>query len=535
MNKITNDLIDTLNEDQKDSFNEMQENDRLQICLPTGVGKGYLMGVDLRNRLLNGEDVITIASHRLILNTQHMNDLIKRLSDMIGKVRFVFVGSEKYDHSILNKNETIKKILISNSLATDEIIKTCLSQDELSNIVSEELMKGNKVVVVSTYHSMDKLRKLSIDTLYADEAHTLSSNERFQQFEKNYRTLTFKNSYFFTATPRDCTDDNQPDTFLMNNEEVFGKRIGMTMTDAIQKGYITRPIIHLAVPMKYGGLLDMDNVRNKIIFIKQTMENHTKLVKESSAYPDLIEPKLLIKCESVYIMWEIYHKLLNAGGLDGIDLYAGASKKRNHKEGSSYQKNGIELGKKKHLESLIELKDTDKAIVLHVDTLSEGVNVKGFTGIMFLTDKAPSKMKMLQNIGRGTRVLDIDRDRFEKGEINTSDYSGWVKPNTFVILPVYSPESRASQDHIANTVKDIRDNGGSGVYEVSIGNDISTPSQERPESGLNPPDFVDPRKRLVEEIDHQIEELYLNEENYKERMELNRLTKVQLLEEKLGQ
>lgn len=523
-------LIKTLNQHQKTIFDLMNEKDRLQICLPTGVGKGYLMGVDIKNRIINhGSNVIAIASHRLILNNQHMGDLIDRLSDLFEDVRFIFVGSAEFDHSKVQ--DKYLRELHKINLSSKEIILHSTTKKDLSEKIEKFRREDKKVIIVSTYHSLDKLSGLDIDLFYADEAHTLASNENLTRFEQNFKSIKFDKSYFFTATPKDCMeDDDDTGNFLMNNEDIFGERVGMSMSEAIKLGYITRPIIHTSIPRDYKNE-DMDNLENKVRFIIDTFEVHTKYVKESSSFPEKIEPKMLIKCESVDIMWEIYEILLNSN-LDDVQLFAGASRKGVN--GSpSYEVNGTKISKDEHIKKLKKLSNLDRAIVVHVDTLSEGINIKGFTGVMFLTDKTPTIIKLLQNIGRGTRVLNEDRERFTNGEINTTDYNGWIKPNTFVILPIYSPESEASQQSLSKTIKKIRDKAEISVHKVSIGDDKGKGRDDSMDS-LVDVDGKDPKKKLVEIIDHNIEELYKEEREMMENMKLMRMSKIELLKSKFG-
>lgn len=509
-------LVKTLNKDQSDIYNQMLTKDRLQICLPTGVGKGYLMRVDILRRIMGDESVIAIASHRLILNTQHTDDIIDSLTDVIDRVRFIFVGSDRYDINKHQSNIKMVKILIKAKTNFDELSLNTLSTKELKKYVDKYKSDGKKVIIITTYHSLDKLSGIDIDTLYCDEAHTLAS-ETEGNFKSNFESINKKNVYFFTATPKDCSDKDDTSSFLMNNECVFGERIGMTMKDAIQKGYITNPMIHIAIPEKYDHE-DMNNLTNKVKFITDSYEVHQKKVKENSSYPDLIESKMLVKCESVDEMWALYEKLV--GKLDGVKVYAGAS--RRGTDGSSYEVDGKKLTKTEHLDSLRDMSNTDKAIVLHVDTLSEGVNVKGFTGVMFLTDNSPTIIKLLQNIGRGTRVLNDDRKKFLEGKINTTDYKGWIKPNTYVILPIFNPESESSQDYLSKTIKKLKFDDNIARYIISIGTDMGKKKNNDVEDMIDSK-MKDVRKSLVENIEHRIEEMEKLEKDIAEQEKQNKL------------
>ena len=516
LKKLVNTLVNTLNEDQLDIYNQMLEKHKLQICLPTGVGKGYVMRIDILRRILGDENVIAIASHRLILNTQHTDDIIDSLTNIINDVRFIFVGSDNYNMNKHQSNNKMVKSLIKSKISFNELYLNTLSTKEIKNYVDKYKKEGKKVIIITTYHSLDKLNGIDIDTLYCDEAHTLAT-EKEGNFKSNFESIKTKNVYFFTATPKDCSDEGDTDSFLMNNEDIFGERIGMTMKDAIQKGYITNPMIHIAIPEKYGRE-DMNNLTNKVKFITDSYEVHSNKVKDNSSNPESIEAKMLVKCESVDEMWSLYERLV--GKLNDVKVYAGASRKGT--DGSSYEEDGVKLTKTDHLNSLRYLKDSDKAIVLHVDTLSEGINVKGFTGVMFLTDNSPTIIKLLQNIGRGTRVLDVDRKNFVDGLINTVDYKGWVKPNTYVILPIFNPESEASQDYLSNTIKKLKFDDNIARYIISIGNDMGKKNKNDVDDMIDSK-MKDVKKILVENIEHRIEEMVKLEKNIEEQEKLKKL------------
>jgi superfamily II DNA or RNA helicase len=211
-------------------------------------------------------------------------------------------------------NNKMVKSLIKSKISFNELYLNTLSTKEIKNYVDKYKEEGKKVIIITTYHSLDKLNGVDIDTLYCDEAHTLAT-EKEGNFKSNFESIKTKNVYFFTATPKDCSDVDDTESFLMNNEDIFGERIGMTMKDAIQKGYITNPMIHIAIPEKYGRE-DMNNLTNKVKFITDSYNVHSNKVKENSSNPKSIEAKMLVKCESVDEMWALYERLvgkLNAG------------------------------------------------------------------------------------------------------------------------------------------------------------------------------------------------------------------------------
>ena len=525
--KITKQLIKTLNLNQKDVFDKMLAEKILQICLPTGVGKGYVMNVHIRHDLIKDiSDIVTISSHRLILNTQHLADLIAVLKDMIEDVRFIFVGSSPFNHDRLDEDKFLRKVFYKHQFTSKDLVKQTTSMSAVNKWVEEFRADNKKVVIISTYHSLHKLRELKLGAIYCDEAHALASEDSTNVFKKNFSCLNFKKSYFLTATPKDGVEDN-PYSFLMNNEDIFGHREQMNVREAYKLGYITKPVVHMAVPENYNNE-DMNQLRNKVKFIIHTFGTHEKFVKEATDTPELIGGKLLIKCESVDVMWKIYDSLLNKN-LQNIDLFAGASRKGT-KGSPSYQKNGVDVPKSDHLVALQQLKSTDRAIVLHVNTLSEGVNVKTFTGSMFLTNHILTVTSILQSIGRSTRVLDIDRKNLKNGSIEVGDeYKGWLKPYAFVILPVYDPESKHTAEYVSNLIKELKMGDRDSNYVISIGDDMCK-GKNLSQDPLVDLYKLDKNKKLVKKIVDIIENDYISSLEIKTQSKINQMDDSQLLE-----
>jgi len=489
----------SLRKDQKPIFEQMQSNDRLNICSPTGFGKGYIMITDLLKRIIYSDDrKIAIATHRLTLNTQHMNDIIKELESVLKNIILVFVGSKDYI-----PNPAVEKIIRGQGLHVEELVKISLEKSYINDLITKYHL-DKKIIIVTTYNSMDKLSDITIDRFYCDEAHLLATSlnsESDKSFRKNFKKLTYKSIFYFTATPKDCVSDVDGDEFLMNNEKIFGERIGINLKQAIDGAYITKPLIHIATPEGFEGI-DSENLDNLSKFILECFENNEELIKENSISPDDIEAKILVRCKNVDQMWALNDKMLDKTD-DDITIFAGASRKGNGSE--CYEIDGIGISKDKHLDALQALPDTQKSIVLHVDTLSEGVNVEGFTGVMFLSDVSPTIMKLLQNIGRALRLNKKDRKNIRDKVISSKNYSTWVKPFSYVILPIYSQESYESQHRVAQLIKELRDYGIESNFKINFGSDIAKGIQPEPVPYADEKPFPDPRKRIIQNIQHHIE------------------------------
>lgn len=487
----TLEYLKSLKTKQREVVDFLSTNTIGQVCCTTGFGKGYVMFKDIIRRIDLDEKVIAIATHRLSLNTQHVLDLIKELYiyNKLHKVRFIHVGSDKID---FNEYGTGIGVNVRNTKSVN---------DEVDKFLS----RGKHVVIVSTYHSLNYLSQIEIDTIYCDEAHTLASVEDQSMFEDNYKSIIAKNKYFLTATPKDILNDIGG-TFTMNDESVFGKRFGYTYDELRKDGYVPQICWHIPYPEELNSSSNINffSIKNQVKIILESFKKHTEILKLESAQPESIEPKLLIKANSVNEMWKLYNALIKLN-LD-IKICAGASSDgQGGKE--LYKFNGIEYKKDNYIETLSNLNDLEKAIVIHVDTLSEGINVPGFTAVMFLTKTTPTEFKILQNVGRAMRLCKIDRERWKKGEISADDSSKWVKPKIYVILPMLDIETTTRTKRIKDYLRMFRDNliNIHNIY-VQCGNDFSMVSKD--ETDTIYPEFSSMRESIneVNNVVHDIEQ-----------------------------
>jgi len=503
--KYVKSIIQSLNSDQKNLFVEMQNENKLQICIPTGAGKGYLMIVDLLNQIVNtSNDIFAISTHRLMLNTQHLNDIFDKLSPYLGEIGFIFVGSSKYDTSKFQENVSFNKALLKKKLSYNEIVSSTTNTKEVDELVSNHRSFGRKVVILTTYHSLHTLKNQVINTIYNDEAHTLASESESAQFRENFEQIKFERCFFFTATPKDCNED-EAESFLMNNQDVFGRRTGLKFKECVEKAYIVKPVIHIAMPAKYEDDVDFKSIKNMAKFVLDTYEAHSEFIKQHSFEPNKIAPKILVKCPSVDEMWLIHKELM--GKVEGVKICAGASRNPLSTFNHFIDEVGI-VDRSEYLEKLQHLPEDVRAIVLHYDTMSEGINVAGFTGTEFLAGKLPTLPKTLQNTGRSTRLHKFDRDRVRTGEISTSDYSKWVKPYCAVIIPYWDSESQFTANELARQIKQLRDEFGyDPIYFVSLGCDIAMGKAEEDLDALNKKKERNKRTELIEQINNEIERL----------------------------
>lgn len=544
-------LIKTFNTDQKDMFRILNENSKYQFRVPTGVGKGYVMILNILNNIINtNQTKFIISSHRLSLNNQHLRDLIDFYVDLkiIDKVRFLSVGSQalninkllsddlelstKFNNQLFDYNFNLD---IKDKVKQDDIFESTLSKSEVNQILAKNDKDGFKTVIITTYNSLDKIKDQEIDIIYLDEAHILASENEDADFKNSYELINAKKRFFFTATPKDVDEQllengEGKDIFLMNNKEIFGEIYQIPFVKCVTDSYITQPVIHIAHPVDMNEH-DYNSIENKSKFVKETFEKHASWIKSVSVSPDEIEPKVLVRCESVAHMWKMYHMLRKLMHSD-VTICAGASYNEdgdNHVIDDRWERNRDEFVKE-----IQRLPDTQKAIILNYDIFSEGINVPGITAILFLQGKMPTIYKVIQNIGRATRLHRIDRDKIRKGEIDSKDYSKWVKPHCVVIIPYWDDTSEQTKRLLSDIVRKLRDSWGFDPHFIlSIGEDFADSDGKNEEEGLNKLDKNDRIIKIIEEIQNEIEVMDKEVADNTEMMRIRSLSKLDLLKENL--
>lgn len=537
-------LIKTFNSDQYQMFKLLLEKFKYQFRVPTGVGKGYVMILHILYTIIKTDySKLAIASHRLSLNNQHLRDIINfsiKLG-LIGKVKFLTIGSQSLNVSKLLRDDYKLAKRFNDSLFEynfdkdkrkrlneDDIFQGSLSTKDITKIIKKNDSDGFKTIIVTTYNSLDKLKNTKLDILYCDEAHILASNKEEADFKKSYEVVDSIKRFFFTATPKDVEEqilqeENTSDIFLMNNKEIFGDIFQIPFIRCVQQGYITKPVIHVAHPKDFQDGTNYDSIENKSRFVKDTFEVHERWLKSVSCSPDDIEPKVLVRCESVPHMWQMYFKMSEIMPSD-VTICAGASYNdfggdANHVIGNDWERNRDEFVKK-----IQNVPDNRKMIILQFDIFSEGINVPGITGVLFLQGKMPSLPKVIQNVGRSTRLHKIDRSKIFSGDLTTNEYDKWVKPYCAVIIPYWDSRSEFTKNILASTIKKLRDSWEFDPHFVlSIGDDFAESDKNDDEEGLNNPDKKSKKSKLIEEIQNEIEVLDNNESELERQNMINEM------------
>lgn len=499
--------LNQMQKHQNNMLDEMMFKDKLTIALPTGTGKSRIIYGDIIENVEDETfDVFTIVSHRLLLNTQHFADCLNVFKHVLNNVSFIFVGSGGFDHDAFAKNPEFNKILKEFGINYADVIFSSTNTKEITDRVKENQSKNKDTIIISTYHSLYKLRNINIHTIYCDEAHMLATNEELALFKDNFEQINAKRKYFFTATPKDSEEDIV-NTFLMNNEKIFGPREGISFKESVKRGLIVKPYLHFIQPKSFNPTEDYGSIENYVKIIKDGFKVHAEKIKNDSFDSLKLSAKMLVKCPGVKEIWEIRERLLNDKEFmkDKI-VCAGACW---GPDDSSYKINDMGYNKTDFLRKMKEISSTDKAIILHYDVFTEGIDIPGITGVMFLSYHLPTKTKILQTIGRSTRLFPEDRINVHiESKYGIENKKKWIKPYCAVMLPIVDSNTQESVIKIAEITKNMRDNFEflPGIV-LTLGDDTGTGTIENNMDGIN--EIEGKSKKLfgtIEKVVHEIED-----------------------------
>ena len=479
---------------------EMEIFDKASIEFPTATGKTRVIQCDLLKHLPDkNPDVFCIASHRLMLNVQHIKGLMDILKFALPDVAFVFVGSATIGFADITQSdeslqEEIAGVLYeynnglddSEKVQPKELVNQTCSTKELGSIIENHKNKGRDVIVISTYHSLDKLQGIPLHTIYCDEAHMIAG-PRQNEFFKAFNSLSFERSYFFTGTPKEAIRKDRSEktkelieseeeetaraweTALMNNKEIFGERVRLSIKEAIDDTLVVQPIWHILYPDDMGTVDRSKDLSSRAKMVKQCFQSHEKWLYDITADEDKIAPKLLINCKGVEDIWKLeeeIRKSFSEYNDKKIRIFAIASAGSEEDDSANMLIDGNPIYSRiDFLSQLNGLGNTEYAIVFHFNVLTEGIDVPSMTGVVFMTQGLPTIIKTLQTIGRATRLHPEDRKRlFGYGGVSGNDRMSladrdtkWIKPYCAVMVPVLGDETHTMSDRMKAMIPELAD------------------------------------------------------------------------------
>ena len=363
---------------QQQILDALQCNSKGIITCPTGGGKTFAMITDSRRFLTPGNVVVVVAPQRLLLQ-QLFNEFDKHLSDVNFMYRQIFSERKTFQ-----RDRAALKFRITPPKSPTTIIEEIRDTYRIAQKVEKPL------ILFVTYDSLERIvsSMIPVSAVYYDEAHNATASDHFNAVK--YLSAHANKNYFFTATPR-YSNSRSVGGPGMDNVSVYGEKIAnVQFSELVKQGVIVSPLIHL---MKSNANLDtMDEVSVNLKTIKEVV-NHYEAEHAHSNH------KILFCAQGTKSINDLL-----AGGLQEWASSKGYKVLSIDSINQGYVNGDKKVNKNTFINTLNEL-GTDpheKLIVLHYAMLGEGIDVKAFTGVVFLRNTL-SSIFATQSMGRVIR------------------------------------------------------------------------------------------------------------------------------------
>ena len=399
---------------QERATDAMKIHPKGQLIVPTGGGKTLKMIFDtLRNLESDIPQTIVVVAPRILLANQLCSEFLEFITD----ASVMHVHSGETHHFSSTKPQEIA--------------------DWVENT------QGHKLIF-TTYHSLDKLQvaQVSVDTIYFDEAHNSVQRNFFPSTE--YFSQQSSRCYFFTATPKHSLAVGKPG---MNDVDVYGQVIcNVPAPELVQGGFILPPkVIAKQLPMVGAGKIpadrDCDNLietldecgKGKVLICAKATKQIVALVAETDFIKELqsrgysylyITAKTGAVIDGQKVNREVFFDTLSAWGKD----------------------------------------DNKKFVVLHHSILSEGINVSGLEGVIFM--RSMDYIGISQTIGRVIRMHKDDAEGIRNGTLIPGDVNNYTKSYGLVVVPVFNKVGISTHQKIQSVVDTIFQQGQPAISVV---------------------------------------------------------------------
>lgn len=363
---------------QKLAVEELKKHNKGICVLPTSAGKTTIFIEDIRQRMLSSTTPLSIVvvAPKILLCNQLAEEFRENLW---GKVDYFTILVHSGEDGITNPKEIYA---ISNLYQTI----------------------GKHQIMFTTYKSLMRIHEagIEIDVAIFDEAHHSTTESNYVGVAQT--SATAKNTYFFTATPKDTKDAKS-----MLNSDVYGGTIySLTPKELVSGGYILPPKLE-----SYEA--SVDDSENTINFLDNLPSNPKVLVASHSTQSliDMFtETDLLVKLEE-----RGYHVLHITSKLGAVI-------------------NNRKVPRPVFFETMNNLCNDPNArvIIFHVAILSEGISVPGISHVLMLRNL--NIIEMVQTIGRVLRLHKEDIERIQRGELMSGDFNNYKKSCGVIGVPV---------------------------------------------------------------------------------------------------
>lgn len=379
---------------QQDMLNAMAANAKGIIQCPTGGGKTYTFITDARRHLHPGKVVVVVAP-RILLIKQLFNEFDTHLSD----TRYAYLEVSSEGRTLRRKPNLFRNPIQPVSATT--------FTDDISDFYRRAASQDVPLIVFTTYASLQRVTaaNLPIEVVYYDEAHNAAASDSDANIYQAVKALVSQSqhNYFFTATPK---TSRAGDGCGMNNALVYGQNIcTVPFDELVTTGVIVPPRLHIM-----DSNVDSNNQaewRVNMATIKEVVNNYaTESTVTGFNRTDSIPNNKILFCAQGT---KSISDLIKKGGLveyaQSVGFHVLTTDSRNGKF-----IDGVKVKEQEFLQTLNEWGEQPdkKFMVFHFSQISEGIDIKAFTGVVFLRNTA-NDIYITQTIGRVLRASEGKR------------------------------------------------------------------------------------------------------------------------------
>lgn len=368
----------TLRPHQQQILDALQLNSKGIVTCPTGGGKTFAMITDSR-RFLTPGNVVVVVAPQLLLSQQLFTEFDKHLTD----INFMYrqISSES---KIFRRDRAALKFRMTPPKSPTTVIEEIRDTYRIAQKAQKPL------ILFVTYDSLDRIvsSMIPVSAVYYDEAHNATTSNHFNAVK--YISTHADKNYFFTATPRYSTSRSVEGPG-MDNISVYGEKIAnVQFSELVRQGVIVSPLIHL---MKSdANLHTMDEVSVNLKTIKEVVDHYETEHTHTNH-------KILFCAQGTKSINDLL-----AGGLQEWASSKGYKVLSIDSINQGYVNGKKKISKSNFIKTLNEYgaNPNEKLIVLHYAMLGEGIDVKAFTGVVFLRNTL-SAIFATQSMGRVIR------------------------------------------------------------------------------------------------------------------------------------
>ena len=399
----------TLRPHQQRALDALLTADIGRVTIPTGGGKTLVMILDTLRRLQQADtpQTIVVVSPRILLSVQLYEEFFAELNGKVD-VCTLHVHSGEVDGNSTTKIDKIRcHAAVCAAANTHQLIFT-------------------------TYNSLRRINEagIDVDTIYYDEAHNSVRRDFFKEVAA--ASITAKQAYYFTATPK-----YRGGVISMNNTDVYGSElISVPAPELINNGSIIPPTIQPHV---------VDLERNKNLAAAEN--DREVLVDIINKLDDDAAQKILVAAPNTRVLWALLSgtSVMQEFADKGYDVLHITSK-----HGAYVNKNKV--GRQEFFDTLDAWgKDPNrKFIMFHYSILSEGINVPGLTHTILLRNLPV--IEMAQTIGRVIRLDKRDAADIAAGKITPGKLEFYRKRTGYVTVPVFTNYGKQTEQRLQRIV-----------------------------------------------------------------------------------